>query len=74
MTWFFHILQQMNKAYLNRKISNRVVNGHPDLDEYVTLRALDGLYFMLGEEEKKIRKDPAAAAKSIIRKVFGAVR
>ena len=47
---------------------------HANLDEYVTLRALDGLYFMLGEEEKKIRKDPAGAAKSIIRKVFGAVR
>jgi hypothetical protein len=47
---------------------------HADLDEYVTQKALEGLYFMLGEEEKKIRKDPAGAAKSIIRKVFGAVR
>ena len=47
---------------------------HANLDEYVTQKALDGLYFMLAEEEKKIRKDPAGAAKSIIRKVFGAVR
>jgi uncharacterized protein DUF4197 len=46
---------------------------HADLDEYVTLKALDGLYFMLAEEEKKIRKDPASAAKSIVRKVFGAL-
>ena len=51
-----------------------IKSEHADLDEYVTLKALDGLYFMLGEEEKKIRKDPAAAAKSIVRKVFGAVR
>jgi hypothetical protein len=31
-----------------------------DLDQYVTEQALDGLYFMLAEEEKKIRQDPAA--------------
>jgi hypothetical protein len=46
---------------------------HADLDEYVTQKALDGLYFMLAEEEKKIRQDPASAAKSIVRKVFGAL-
>jgi len=51
-----------------------IKSEHANLDEYVTLKALDGLYFMLGEEEKKIRKDPAGAAKSIVRKVFGAVR
>lgn len=46
---------------------------HADLDAYVTRKALDGLYFMLGEEEKKIRKDPARAASSIVKKVFGAL-
>jgi hypothetical protein len=46
---------------------------HADLDEYVTQKALDGLYFMLGEEEKKIRQDPAGAGSAIIRKVFGAL-
>jgi hypothetical protein len=46
---------------------------HADLDEYVTLKALDGLYFMLGEEEKKIRKDPVGAGSAIVRKVFGAL-
>jgi hypothetical protein len=46
---------------------------HADLDEYVTQRALEGLYFMLGEEEKKIRKDPLGAGSAIIRKVFGAL-
>lgn len=33
-----------------------------NLDNYVTTKALDGLFFMVGEEEKKIRKDPAARA------------
>ena len=44
-----------------------------NLDEYVTQRALDGLYLMVAEEEKKIRADPVGAGTSIIRKVFGAL-
>jgi hypothetical protein len=44
-----------------------------DLDQYVTEKALDGLYLMLAEEEKKIRKDPIGTGSSIIRKVFGAL-
>ncbi|TMH32879.1 MAG: DUF4197 domain-containing protein [Betaproteobacteria bacterium] len=44
-----------------------------DLDEYVTQKALEGLYFMVAEEEKKIRKDPIGTGSSIIRKVFGAM-
>lgn len=46
---------------------------HADLDEYVTLKALDGLYLMLGEEEKKIRKDPVGTGSAVLRKVFGAL-
>jgi hypothetical protein len=42
-----------------------------DLDEYVTQKALDGLYFMLAEEEKQIRRDPIGTGTAIIRKVFG---
>ena len=44
-----------------------------DLDQYVTEKALDGLYLMVAEEEKKIRKDPVGTGSSIIRKVFGAM-
>jgi Protein of unknown function (DUF4197) len=42
-----------------------------DLKSYVTGKALDGLYFMIGEEEKKIRLDPVGAGSAILRKVFG---
>lgn len=42
-----------------------------DLKSYVTAKALDGLYFMVGEEERKIRKDPAATGSAILKKVFG---
>jgi hypothetical protein len=50
-----------------------IKSEHADLDEYVTLKALDGLYFMLGEEEKKIRKDPVGTGSAILRRVFGAL-
>jgi hypothetical protein len=43
------------------------------LDSYVTQKALDGLYLMIAEEEKSIRKDPVSAAGSLARKVFGAL-
>ena len=44
-----------------------------DLNNYVTQKALDGLFLMIAEEEKKIRRDPLGSASSIIRKVFGAI-
>lgn len=44
-----------------------------DLDRYVTQKALDGLYLQIAEEEKAIRKDPAGAATSIVKRVFGAI-
>ena len=45
-----------------------------NLDAYVTEKALDGLYFMIAEEEKKIRRDPVGSASNIIKKVFGALK
>lgn len=46
--------------------------GDANLQQYVTGKALDGLYFMIGEEEKKIRRDPVGTGSAILRKVFGA--
>jgi hypothetical protein len=43
-----------------------------NLNGYVTGKALDGLFFMIGEEEIKIRKDPLGTGSAILRKVFGA--
>jgi Protein of unknown function (DUF4197) len=42
-----------------------------DLDKYVVGKTLDGLFYTLGQEEKKIRKDPAAQTTSLLRTVFG---
>ena len=51
-----------------------VKKDQANLDDYVTQKTLDGLFFMVGEEEKKIRQDPVAAGSSIIKKVFGALK
>ena len=51
-----------NYQELNEKVRSIPFAGslNFDLDQYVTDRALDGLFLMLAEEERKIRKDPAA--------------
>jgi len=44
-----------------------------DIDSYVTQKAMDGLFKMVAEEEKKIRENPAARTTDLLQKVFGAV-
>ena len=51
------------------RFSNTPVNT--DLTEYVTQKTLDGLFYHIGLEEQKIRKDPAARITDILKKVFG---
>jgi len=45
-----------------------------NIQQYVTGKALDGLYLMIGEEEKKIRKDPIGTGSAILQKVFGSLK
>lgn len=42
-----------------------------DLDRYVTNKALDGVFYMIGEEEKQIRTNPAARVTELLKTVFG---
>jgi hypothetical protein len=42
-----------------------------DLNEHVNSKALEGLFFVLGEEERKIRQDPAARVTDLLKEVFG---
>jgi len=44
------------------------------IEQYVTKKALDGLYLMIAEEEKALRKDPVGASADIVKKVFGALK
>lgn len=43
------------------------------IEQYVTNKALDGVYLMIAKEEAAIRKDPVGQASSLIKKVFGAI-
>ncbi len=52
----------------NRFSSSKV---ETDLAAYVTSKALEGLFYTIGLEEQKIRKDPAARVSDLLKKVFG---
>jgi len=42
-----------------------------DLNHYVTTKALDGLFYMVGQEEQKIRTNPVAQTTDLLKQVFG---
>lgn len=65
-------LAQRYNAVASKAAGLGLVKGdEANVQKYVTGRALDGLYFMVAEEEKKIRADPIATGSAILRKVFG---
>jgi len=51
-----------------------VSKEYANLDDYVTQKSLDGLFYMVAEEERKIRQNPLQAGSDIIKKVFGALK
>ncbi len=60
------------KRMMDKAVATRLVKAEDvDLDRHVTGKALEGLFLMVGEEEKKIRKDPAARVTDLLKKVFG---
>ncbi len=48
-----------------------VKKQNPNLEDYITTRAIDGLMVLIGEQEAKIRKDPVAQTTDLLKKVFG---
>ena len=51
-----------------------VSKDESNIQSYITGKALDGLFLMIGEEERKIRKDPIGTGSAILKKVFGSLR
>jgi hypothetical protein len=45
-----------------------------NIERYITGKTLDGLYTIIGEEERKIRRDPVSAGSALVKKVFGALK
>jgi hypothetical protein len=64
------VVQQYNRVLASAPRGTALA-GQFDLNKYVVAKTLDGLFLMLGEEEKTIRKDPAAQTTSLLREVFG---
>lgn len=46
---------------------------NPDLDAYITQKAIEGLFYLVEQEENKIRKDPMARVTDLLTKVFGSL-
>jgi uncharacterized protein DUF4197 len=62
--------QELSSVLNSLPISGSIA---PDLDDFVTKGALDGVFHYVAEEERKIRKDPAARTTDILKKVFGSL-
>jgi hypothetical protein len=68
------LAQQYNSIAGQAATFGLVREEQATIESYVTARALDGLYFMIGEQEKAFRKDPLGASSDIVRRVFGSIR
>lgn len=67
------LAQQYNKfAEMGSKFGV-VKKEQANLEQYVTQKALDGVYLMMAKEEAAIRKDPVGQASKLLKKVFGAI-
>ncbi|HSI54997.1 MAG: DUF4197 domain-containing protein [Ramlibacter sp.] len=68
------LAEKYNKVAGKAVSSGLVKKDDATIEQYVTRKSLDGLYLMIGEEEKKIRQDPVGTGSKIIGKVFGAIK
>lgn len=65
------VVRQYNKLMQNPLAGELAQSQDFDLDQYVVSKTMDGLFYMIGEEEKKIRNDPAAQTTALLREIFG---
>lgn len=65
------VVQQYERVLKNPMVGQAVAGRNFSLDDYIVGKSLDGLFYVMGQEEQKIRKDPAAQTTAILREVFG---
>lgn len=68
------LAQQYNSIAGQGAALGLVKEDQATIERYVTQKALDGLYFMIGEQEKAFRQNPVGASSDIVKRVFGALR
>ena len=67
------VVRQYNQLMQNPLAAPLAKDKEFDLDQYVVGKTVDGLFYVLGQEEKKIRTDPAAQTTAILKEVFGQI-
>ncbi len=67
------LAEQYNSFAGKAASSGLIDQKDADLDGYVTQKAMDGLFAMIAEEEKKLRANPIGAGSDLLKKVFGAL-
>jgi hypothetical protein len=68
------LAQQYNSIAGQGAALGLVREDQATIERYVTAKALDGLYFMIAEQEKAFRQNPLGASSDIVKRVFGALR
>lgn len=68
------LAQQYNSIAGQGAALGLVREDQATVERYVTAKALDGLYFMIAEQEKAFRHNPLGASSDIVKRVFGALR
>ena len=67
------LAEQYNKFAGKAASAGLVDQKDADIDSYVANKAMDGLFLMIAEEEKKLRSNPLGAGSDLLKKVFGAL-
>ncbi|HET7871498.1 MAG TPA: DUF4197 family protein, partial [Terriglobales bacterium] len=65
------VVQQYERVLKNPMVSQAAAGRNFSLDDYIVGKSLDGLFYVMGQEEQRIRKDPVARTTAILREVFG---
>jgi hypothetical protein len=65
------VIKQYNQLMQNPMAARAAESQDFSIDKYVVGKTMDGLFYVMGEEERKIRKDPAAQTTALLREVFG---
>jgi Protein of unknown function (DUF4197) len=68
------LAQQYNSLAGQGAALGLVKEDQATIERYVTQKTLDGLFLMIGEQEKAFRQNPVGASSDIVRKVFGAMK